>query len=155
VFRRGAVTLNKERARLLREAEEKAGGTPPVRDILHALIAPAIRWSLGSDRLALYNQFMAVARTDGPPEMRELVEKDVAHLQRFVLPLARALPHLPQEEVYWRLHFAMGVLHSVYTDLRRLETLSGGLCTAEDADALIDRAVDYALAGFEAPYKPR
>ncbi|HYC05418.1 MAG TPA: TetR/AcrR family transcriptional regulator [Azospirillaceae bacterium] len=150
VFKRGAVALNRERARLLREAEERAGGTPPVRDILEALIAPAVRWSVGTGRLALYNQFTAVARTEGPPEMRELLEKDVSHLQRFVLALARALPHLPQEEVYWRLHFSLGVLHSLYTDLSRLETLSGGLCTPEDSEAMTRRAIDFATAGFEA-----
>jgi AcrR family transcriptional regulator len=155
VFRRGAVALNRERARLLREAEERAGGgTPPLREIVEALIAPAIRYSFTSNRLALYNQFVAFARGDGPPEAREMLDRDVGHLQRFVLPLARALPHLPQQEVYWRLHFVMGVQHSLYTDMKRLETLSGGQCHLDNLPAVTARVVDFVVAGLEAPHQP-
>lgn len=154
VFRRGAVALNKERARLLREAEERAaGGTPPLREIVAALVVPSIRYSFTSTRLALYNQFVAFARGDGPPEAREMLDKDVGHLQRFVLPLARALPHLPQQEIYWRLHFVMGVQHSLYTDMKRLETLSGGLCQLDNLEAVAGRVVDFVIAGLEAPYR--
>jgi len=153
LFRRGAIELNRARARLLREAEERAGGgTPPVRDIVAALVLPAIRYSFTSNRLALYNQFVAFARGDGPPEAREMLDKEVGHLQRFALSLARALPHLPQHEVYWRLHFAMGVQHSLYTDMKRLETLSGGLCQLDDLEAVTARVIDYVTAGLEAPY---
>lgn len=154
VFRRGAVALNRERARMLREAEERAGGTPPLREIVEALVGPSIRYSFTSTRLALYNQFVAFARADGPAEARELLDKDVGHLQRFVLPLARALPHLPQQEVYWRLHFVMGVQHSLYTDMKRLETLSGGLCQLDDLAAVTARVVDFVVAGLQAPYAP-
>ncbi|WP_051329880.1 TetR/AcrR family transcriptional regulator [Niveispirillum irakense] len=154
VFRRGAVALNKERARLLRDAEERAGGgTPPLREIVEALVVPSIRYSFTSTRLALYNQFVAFARGDGPPEAREMLDKDVGHLQRFVLPLARALPHLPQQELYWRLHFMMGVQHSLYTDMKRLETLSGGQCHLDNLDAVAARVVDFVIAGLEAPYR--
>lgn len=154
VFRRGALALNRERARLLREAEERAaGGTPPLREIVTALVVPSIRYSFTSTRLALYNQFVAFARGDGPPEAREMLDKDVGHLQRFVLPLARALPHLPQQEIYWRLHFVMGVQHALYTDMKRLETLSGGLCQLDNLEAVAGRVVDFVIAGLEAPYR--
>lgn len=153
-FRRGAIALNRERARLLREAEEQAGGgTPSVREIVRALVLPAIRYSFTSTRLALYNQFVAFARGEGPPEAREMLDKEVGHLQRFALSLARALPHLPQQEVYWRLHFIMGVQHSLYTDMKRLETLSGGLCQLDDLEAVANRVIDFVAAGLEAPYR--
>lgn len=154
VFRRGAVALNKERARLLREAEARAGDQPPpVREIVEALVGPAIRASLTGTLLSLYNQFYALARTDGPPELKEMLEKDVGHLQRFVTALRRALPDLPAEEVYWRLHLSLGVQHGSYNDLGRLATLSGGLCQVTDRDALVRRVVDYVTAGLTAPYR--
>ncbi|QJE73295.1 TetR/AcrR family transcriptional regulator [Aerophototrophica crusticola] len=155
VFRRGAVTLNKERARLLREAEARAGDQPPpVREIVEALVGPAIRASLTGTALSLYNQFYTLARAGGPPELREMLEKDVGHLQRFVTALTRALPHLPAEEVYWRLHLSLGVQHGSSNDLGRLATLSGGLCQVTDRDALVRRVVDYVTAGLTAPFDP-
>ena len=63
-----------------------------------------------------------------------------------------AMPHLPQEEIYWRLHFTLALMHYTITDLGRLEAISGGLCDLEDTDALIERMIDFAVAGFQGPH---
>ena len=44
IFRRRTTELNRERARLLHEVTDAHGGSPPVREILTALIAPPLRW---------------------------------------------------------------------------------------------------------------
>jgi AcrR family transcriptional regulator len=155
VFRRGSLSINRERARLLREAEAAAGDEPAsVRAILHALFDPPLRATLraqqGTGGRTIYMQFVARAVLDGPPEMRALIERDVRHLERFVAALSRALPHLPREDLLWRFHFAMGALHSIYHDLRRLDALSGGASDMTDAEAIIDRVVAFAAAGLEA-----
>lgn len=157
VFRRGSVAVNRARMRLLHEMEALAGDTPPgVRDILLALIAPPLRATSlsgagGSGGSSIYMQFVARAVLDGPPQMRDLIETDVTHLQRFVDALARALPALPREELLWRFHFTMGALHSMYASARRLETLSRGDVRVDDVEATIRRLVDYCAAGLEAP----
>jgi len=161
VFRRGSGAINRERARLLRAATAEAGGgAPTVRAILHALFAPPIRATLrtgsslsqpAAGGRSIYMQFVARAALDGPDEMRAMIERDVAHLQRFVDALAEALPALPRDALLWRFHFAMGALHSLYHDLRRLEALSGAPLALGDADALVERVVAFAAAGLEAP----
>ena len=155
VFRRGSLSINRERARLLREAEAAAGdGAAPVRAILHALFAPPVRATFHrkaeTGGSSIYVQFVARAVLDGPPEMRDMIERDVRHLQRFVAALSRALPHLPREDLLWRFHFAMGVLHSIYNNLRRLEALSGGSSDLSETEAIVTRLVDFAAAGLEA-----
>jgi AcrR family transcriptional regulator len=153
VFKRRAVDLNRERLNLLREAEARAGGGPaPLCDIIHALVCPPVRWTQqpGSGQ-SVFIQFMGRARTDGTPEMRALMDKDVGHLHPFVNSLARTLPDLPKEEVYWRLHFTLALMHYTITDLRRLEAISGAVCDLGDTDALIARMIAFAVAGFEAP----
>jgi AcrR family transcriptional regulator len=153
VFKRRAVDLNRERLNLLREAEARAGGGPaPLCEIIHALVCPPIRWTQqpGSGQ-SVFIQFMGRARTDGTPEMRALMDKDVGHLHPFVNSLARTLPDLPKEEVCWRLHFTLALMHYTITDLRRLEAISGGGCDLRDTEALIARMVAFAVAGFEAP----
>jgi hypothetical protein len=117
-------------------------------------LAPAIHFTLTTARLSLYNQIVAVAQLDGSPELRELLERDVRHLQRFAAVLAKSLPELPRHEIFWRLHFVMGVQHSLYTGLNRLDALSSGTCRIDDLDAVVARAVDFAAAGMTAPFKP-
>ncbi|MEJ8571378.1 TetR/AcrR family transcriptional regulator [Microbaculum marinum] len=156
VFRRGSLAINRERARLLREAEALAApGTAPVRDILRALFEPPLRATLAggeaSGGRSIYMQFVARAALDGPAEMRTMLERDVRHLERFVAALANALPALSRPELLWRFHFAMGVLHSIYHDLKRLDALADGVCDMSDADAIIGRVVDFAVAGLEQP----
>lgn len=159
VFRRGSLSINRERARRLHAVEAAAGNRPPaVRDILRALFEPPLRATFHSRRASsegsaggssIYMQFVARAVLDGPPQMRALIERDVTHLERFVEALSRALPDLPREDLLWRFHFAMGALHSIYHDLRRLDALSGGACDLGDVDATIDRVVDFAAAGLQ------
>ncbi|EWY39597.1 TetR family transcriptional regulator [Skermanella stibiiresistens SB22] len=153
VFRRRATDLNRERITLLKEAEARAGDHPvPLREILAALLSPPIRWTRQrTSGLSVFIQFMARVRTDGTPEMRKLMDKDVGHIHRFVVPTFRTLPHLPKDEIYWRLHFTLALMHYTITDLGRLEAISGGLCDLDDTDALIERMIDFAVAGFGQP----
>src|SRR4051794_41451328 len=43
IFRRRTGELNRERARMLHEANDRHDGKPPVREILEALFAPPLR----------------------------------------------------------------------------------------------------------------
>lgn len=154
VFRRGSLAINRERARLLGRAEARAApGPAPVRDILLALFGPPVRATFSghpaSSGSTIYMQFVARAVLDGPAEMRALIERDVRHLERFVAALARALPELPRAELLWRFHFAMGALHSIYHDLRRLDALAGGGLDLADPEATVARLVDFAAKGLE------
>jgi AcrR family transcriptional regulator len=153
VFRRRAVDLNRERLNLLREAEARAGDAPaPLCEIIHALVCPPIRWTQqpGSGQ-SVFIQFMGRVRTDGTPEMRNLMDREVGHLHPFADSLARTLAGLPRPEIFWRLHFTLALMHYTITDLRRLDAISGGICDLTDTEALVARIVGFAVAGFEAP----
>jgi hypothetical protein len=81
--------------------------------------------------------------------MREALRSDVSHLRRFADALLKARPDLPPEDIYWRLHFVLGMLHNNrFAEFDRLHTLSEGLTREEDPEALIRRMVDFAEAGF-------
>ena len=149
IFRRRTAELNRARARMLHEASDRHGGRPPVRAILEALIAPPVRWlDPRGDRL-ISIQFIIRARSEGTEEMRALLRNDVSHLRRFSDALLAARPDLPPEEVYWRLHFVLGMIHNNrFAEFDRLSTLSEGLTREDDIEALIRRMVDFAEAGF-------
>jgi AcrR family transcriptional regulator len=149
IFRRRTAELNRERARMLHEAADRHGGRPPVRAILTALFAPPLRWSSPDHERRIAVQFMIRARSEGTEAMREVLTTDVSHLRRFADALIAAVPGLAPEEIYWRLHFALGMLHNNrFAEFDRLHVLSEGVTRESDTEALLRRMVDFAEAGF-------
>ena len=151
IFRRRTAELNRMRARMLHEANDAHDGKPPVRAILEALIAPPVLWLDPRGDRMISVQFIIRSRSEGTEEMREALRSDVSHLRRFADALLAARPDLAPEDVYWRLHFVLGMIHNNrFAEFDRLSTLSEGLTHESDAGALIKRMVDFAEAGFGA-----
>ena len=149
IFRRRTAELNRERARMLHEAADRHGGKPPVREILRALFEPPLRWSTPENERRISVQFIIRARSEGTEAMREVLRTDVSHLRRFADALAAARPDLPPEDIYWRLHFCLGLVHNNrFAEFDRLHTLSEGLTREGDTAALLRRMLDFAEAGF-------
>jgi AcrR family transcriptional regulator len=145
IFRTRAAELNRERAALLRAA--MAAPTPDARSILSALIEPPTLWINDERRTAL--RFLNRARSEGPLEVRQIIRTEVDHLRRFADALDQALPHLDREEILWRLHFALGVLHhNSAADFERLARMSDGLCKPDNREALLHRLLSFIAAGF-------
>ena len=149
IFRRRTAELNRERARMLHEAATREGGNPSVRAILTALIEPPLRWSAPDHDRRIALQFIIRARSEGTQAMREVLRTDVSHLRRFADALIAARPDLATEEVYWRLHFVLGMIHNNrFAEFDRLHVLSDGETREGDAESLLARMVDFAEAGF-------
>jgi AcrR family transcriptional regulator len=149
IFRRRTSELNRERARMLHEANTRHDGKPPVRDILEAYFAPPLRWASPDNDRRISVQFIIRARSEGTADMREVLRNDVSHLARFADALMAARPELPREDAYWRLHFVLGMVHNNrFAEFDRLHHLSGGATREGDVDALLRRMLDFAEAGF-------
>jgi hypothetical protein len=134
---------------MLHVAADRHGGKPTVRDILAALFEPPLRWSSPEHERRISVQFIIRARSEGTEAMREVLRTDVSHLRRFADALIGALPHLPPEEIYWRLHFALGMIHNNrFAEFDRLHVLSEGATRESDMEALLARMLDFAEAGF-------
>ncbi len=151
IFRRRTAELNRERARMLHEASDRHAGKPPVREILRALFEPPLRWSTPESGRGISVQFIIRARSEGTEAMREALRTDVSHLRRFADALVGARPDLPKDEVYWRLHFSLGMIHNNrFAEFDRLHVLSDGATRESDVEALLKRMLDFAEAGFMA-----
>jgi AcrR family transcriptional regulator len=149
IFRRRTAELSRERARRLHQAIDRHGGSPPVREILEALIAPPLIWSrVGHERRTAL-QFIIRARSEGGEDVREVLRTDVSHLRPFADALLTARPDLPADEVYWRLHFTLGMIHNNrFAEFDRLHVLSRGATREGEAERLLARMLDFAEAGF-------
>ena len=122
-----------------------------VRDILRALLGPPILWRDPASGKAAASRFISRAMAEATPELRNILESDVSHLRGFIPPIARTLPHLSEPEVCWALHFALGLPHQCTdTNFKRLDALSDGRCDPADVQAVLDRAIEFAVGGIEA-----
>ena len=149
IFRRRTSEMNRERARMLHEAADRAGGKPPVREILRALFEPPLRWSSPGNERRISVQFIIRARSEGAENIKEVLRTDVSHLRRFADALMAARPELAPEDVYWRLHFCLGMVHNNrFAEFDRLHILSDGATRESDTEQLLRRMLDFAEAGF-------
>ncbi len=142
VILRRAEPANRERLALLNACElEAVGGRPSLEGVLRAFLKPSIRTavdpSLGG---AVFMRLVGRLHAEGNVLARVLASHFLPVLQRFEAALRRALPELPPEELYWRVHLAIGATTQA---LRGAESA--------DPETSLDRLVRFVSAGLRAP----
>ena len=152
VFRRRGVPIVAARLRLLDEAQAKAKGKPiPVRELLRCFVQPFLETSL---RLAPPAFAQLHCRLPAEPvELAMLVRGSIYNdsTRTFVRAFARTLSHLPDEVLYWRLHFVIGAYNYTLTPSGRLEFISEGKCKGTDLDTAFKQILPFLEAGLTAP----
>ena len=107
--------LNQERLKLLDRFDQMLGARLTCEHVLGAMFIPALRLSR-DPRVGgkAFLRLLGRAYTDPSSFIRDFLN---AHYEsvaiRFFDAFQRALPHLPREELGWRLHFAIGALSGV------------------------------------------
>jgi AcrR family transcriptional regulator len=143
---RKVTRVNEEREALLERFEGEAGGNPvPVEKILAAFFQPMIE---AGSRNPQFVRLMGRLIAEGL--IPSIAEK---HFQptttRFIAAWRRALPHLPEGELFWRVQFMFGAMsHTI-----------GGLALSvpqihsdgTDFQLLMRRLMAFLGAGMNAP----
>ena len=154
VLSRIVFPVNRERLEMLEQAEAAAGSDPPsLEGILEAFIAPDLRLirDLG-ERGVIIARFLGRSYTE-PAEMVQALSRE--HYeglgQRFMEAFARALPEVPQSELYFRFKLVLGVLTYFLAD----NDLTAG-CAEDlsDVEGTVGRLVAFLAAGLRAPVPP-
>ncbi|MBN3757257.1 TetR/AcrR family transcriptional regulator [Paraburkholderia sp. Tr-20389] len=107
--------LNQERLKLLDRFDALLGPRLTCEHVLGAMFIPALRVSRDT-RIGgkAFLRLLGRAYTDPSPFIRDFLGAHYASVAgRFFDAFQRALPHLPREELGWRLHFAIGALSGV------------------------------------------
>ena len=153
VFSRRLKALNEERLRLLQRLQASgASWPPPLEDLLRAFVGPVLRLGLDLDRGDAVMRLLGRLYTEPGDIIQSIITEqfgEVAH--RFVPAFASALPELDKEELFWRIHFAIGAMAQTCTDPYRLELISGGTIDASDVEATVDKLVRFLAGGLRAP----
>jgi AcrR family transcriptional regulator len=107
--------LNVERLKLLERFDSLLGDRLTCEHVLGAMFIPALR--LSRDPRAggpAFLRLLGRAYTDPSAFIHDFLNGHYADVaERFFSAFQRALPHLPREELGWRLHFAIGALSGV------------------------------------------
>jgi AcrR family transcriptional regulator len=107
--------LNHERLKLLDRFDTMLGARLTCEHVLGAMFIPALRLSR-DPRVGgkAFLRLLGRAYTDPSPFIRDFLNGHYETVAvRFFDAFQRALPHLPREELGWRLHFAIGALSGV------------------------------------------
>jgi AcrR family transcriptional regulator len=152
VYARRITPLNQQRLERLEALNTRAAEkAPTVAEIVDAFLAPILNCSFSSKKereraIGLFSHL----HTE-PQEVAHVLDlfKDVFEL--FMMALSKILPHLSKADLLWRFMFMIGVMsismsndHLVHRKLRE----NGGEINYQE---LLQRAVHFITAGFEAP----
>jgi len=154
VFQRRLEPLNRERLELLAEVEAGSGDAPlPIEPLVRAFVRPALRMSRSLGGAGeTFMRMLGHASSDPSEQISGLFYEQFREVaERFQTAMRRALPHLDQQEVFWRLMFMVGAMaHTLAVSERLCRVFLDGR-DAPDADAMLDHLVPFLVAGMEAP----
>jgi len=155
VIERFITPINQQRLANLEKLEaDSEPGTPiPIRELLNAFIQPflaRIRTSERSQRLF----FKLMGRCMADPGYR-LPESTLPLFRtvagRYCGQIQRTIPHLSDELIFWRLHFTFGVLAQTLIHSEAMDQITEGRAGKPSPDQILDRIIDYCVAGYTAP----
>jgi AcrR family transcriptional regulator len=150
VFERRAGETSGRRIAALERYEAEAGDKVSVEGALHVFLDTDLDlYREGGEAWMNYGAFCA--RLSNTPEGAVMMDR---HFDPVVLKLVgilkRALPHLPEEDIFWGYHFVTGALMNTLARTGRIDRLSSGLCRSEDFQAVKQRMARFMAAGFHA-----
>jgi AcrR family transcriptional regulator len=157
VLTRRLDPMNQERIDLLERVEREAAGKPvSCERILSAMLIPALRLARDEERGGKnFLRLVGRAYADPAPFIRHFLSAQYAEMiGRYKEAFGRALPHLPKQELTWRLHFVMGALSYTLAGTDALKLFSQMTATDKERDndeLLIQRLAPFLVAGLKAP----
>jgi AcrR family transcriptional regulator len=149
VLSRIVVPVNRERLEMLEQADARED-LPTVEGILEAYLAPGLRavQDLG-ERGIVITRFLGRSYTEPTELVQALVREQFEDVgRRFTEALGRALPNLPEAELYWRFKLVVGVMTHIQADAGRSDAYAEDL---SDVEGTVRRLVAFLAAGLRAP----
>ena len=159
VLTRRLDPMNRDRLNLLTAYEaggsgKNGKGALTCEQIISAMFVPALKLARDHEQGGKnFLRLLGRAYADPAPFIREFLSNQYAEMiARFRAAFARALPHLPREEVSWRLHFVMGALSYTLAGTDALKMIAQFHPKEVDNDELLlKRLAPFLAAGLRAP----
>ena len=157
IISRYITPINLERLRLLDQAEARHGEQPvPLGEVLDAFLRPMATHAAGAGRSAklfykLLGRCMSERSYRLPPAVMPVFEQMGV---RFAQALRRVLPWMPEEIVFWRLHFVFGAIAHTLVHSENLVQLAQGRAGRPSSAQIYGYLMTFSAAGLQAPLRP-
>jgi hypothetical protein len=138
---------------MLERCELEAGDDPPeLEKVIEAFVVPAFHTAYDPARGGpVFQTLMGRLYAEGDILPRIVGAHFLPLLGRFASALARALPELPPDELFWRVHFAMGATAQALKGTKDWEIFGGPSRNRTDSELIMQRLVVFLGAAFRAP----
>src|SRR3984885_1618195 len=153
VFLRRAEPANQERLMMLERCERDAGNNAPeLEKVIEAFVVPAFHTAYDPARGGpVFQALVGRLYAEGDILPRIVGTRFLPLLGRFASALARALPDLPPDELFWRVHFAMGATAQALRGTKDWEIFGGPSRDGADSEIIMQRLMAFLEAAFRAP----
>jgi AcrR family transcriptional regulator len=148
-LRRGKeIAMKRQEALEALRASKKA---PALREVVACYIKPAIDMRRSREGRS-FIRLQARLHTE-PTRFAERLRREVydGSARDFHAAFCKAAPHLSTRTAYWRLILVVGAYLYAHSDAHRLERLSGGLCSTDDLEEMLEQITAFVVGGLNAP----
>tara|TARA_R110000772_G_scaffold107639_4_gene210208 strand:- start:2617 stop:3405 length:789 start_codon:yes stop_codon:yes gene_type:complete len=132
---RGTAFFKDERFKLLNTLESKSSKIT-LEDIITAFYLPTLKTLVSKKRdVSNYNRFLRRMVQSTDYEIQAIVHRCYSEIhKRFLNAFSRALPGLPEKQIYWRYIAFTGVYFSITQNPIRVDMITEGKIKLQDPD---------------------
>lgn len=154
VFTRHLEPMNTSRIDMLDLVEARAVGKDlSIEAVLDAFIRPVVMHHLAEPGLNdAFMRIMSRCLNEPPTHLEHVKHLFDRLMDRFHVAFSRALPEHSPSEIFWGLHFTIGIIHHALQILSQLHHLPHCPSEAVDANAVAERLIKYTSAGMQSQH---
>ena len=155
VIKRRLLPLNavrRQRIEAVRDTARNKGRKPNIRSVLLAFIEPTLLFKESKPEAKNFLIFIGRSITDPDDTVRQVFQRFIKPLFNLLLETAcEALPELPKEIVFWRLHFMIGSLFHTLHIIGKFKTNDSEHIHCDmDAKTIVNLIIPFVTAGMKA-----
>jgi len=155
VFERRLIPLNQIRSDKLEQIRDEAvekGKRPSTKKVLQAFIEPTLRFKESESGTEDFIALVGRSFTDPDDTVRRIFFRLIGPIFELLFETLRdALPELPENLLYWRLHFVLGSLaHTMHMSCCD-KFLPAHFSDGCGNESLLSMLIPFVTAGMEAP----
>lgn len=154
VLGRRLEPLNRERIRRLDKLERS--GELTLEGLIEAFIGPPLELSRDEGGGRRFVRLMGRTYTEHASFLHDhMRQANEGLVSRFKPAFREVLPELPKNELYWRMHFMVGVMSYVMAGNDMMQVLAASRsANPDDPQEIIRRVVPFLVGGLRAPLPP-
>lgn len=148
-LRRGREIATKRMQAL--ERLRSGGEDFTLQDVVASYLRPALEMRRTREGRA-FIRLQSRMHTE-PPRFADRLRREVYDdtVREYLKAVRKAAPHLSARTAYWRMVLLIGAYLYAHSDAHRLEKMSGGSCTTDDLDEMLQQITAFVVGGLMAP----